>query len=135
MSTLFSTNYSSRTFNLAMLLLRIGLGGLLLPHGYDKLVHFSEYSGKFINFLGLGNEVSLGLTIFGEFFCSILIILGLFTRLAAIPPIIVMCVALFKAHKGLIFSEGEHAGLYLVGFIVLMLLGPGKMSVDGMIRK
>jgi len=106
-----------------------------LPHGYDKLVKFAEYEKNFMNFLGLGPTVSLGLLVFAEFFCSALIILGLFTRFAAIPLIIAMSVALFNAHHGLVFTEGEHAALYIFGYLVIFLLGPGKISVDGAISK
>jgi putative oxidoreductase len=42
---------------------------------------------------------------------------------------------IFKAHKGDILGEGEHAALYLTGYLVLLLLGPGKISVDNMTGK
>jgi putative oxidoreductase len=132
---LTSVNYSASSFNVGMLLLRAGMGGLLVPHGYDKLTHFSEYSKQFINFMGLGAEVSLGLVIFAELFCAALIVFGLFTRLAAIPPMVVMLVAVFKAHKGEVFGEGEHAMLYFFGFLAIAIIGPGRLSVDGMIGK
>lgn len=130
-----STSYTTGAFNLATLLMRIGFGGLLVHHGYQKLVNFAEIKGKFINFLGMGQSVSLGLTVFAEFFCAMLVIIGLFSRLATIPIIIVLSVALFKAHRGLVFSEGEMAALFLAGFISLLILGPGKISVDGMSGK
>lgn len=88
-----------------------------------------------MHFLGLGPSISLALLIFAEFFCSAFVLLGVFTRLATIPLIIAMSVALMKAHKGLIFTEGEHAALYIVGFLVLLLVGPGKISADGMMGK
>ncbi|MGB8191981.1 MAG: DoxX family protein [Chitinophagaceae bacterium] len=135
MKKLTSTNYSAGAFNVAMLLMRIGFAGLMLPHGYDKLVKFATMKKDFIDFLGLGPTVSLAMLVFAEFFCSALLILGLFSRLACIPLIIAMAVALFKAHHGLIFSEGEHATLFLVAFSVILLLGPGKVSVDGMMGK
>lgn len=134
MKKFFSISYTSGAFNVAMLLLRIGLGVLLIPHGYDKLVHFTKYSRDFMNFLGLGGNVSLALVVFAEFFCPIFLIIGLFSRLVVIPLIINMCVALFIAHKADFFGDGEHAALYLAGFIVLLLCGPGKASVDGMMR-
>ena len=118
-----------------MLVLRVGLAGLMLPHGYDKLIKFATYKESFMNFMGLGSSLSLALQIFAEFFCSAFILVGLFTRLATIPLIIGMTVAVVKAHKGLIFSEGEHAALYIVGFLVLLLVGPGKISADGMMGK
>lgn len=134
MKKFFSISYTNSSFNIAMLLLRIGAGGLLMSHGYQKLVHFSEMQSKFMNFMGLGPTLSLCLVIFAEFFCSMFIIIGLFTRLVSVPPIIVMAVALFKAHNMDVFDTGEKAALFLVSFIVILLLGPGKASVDGIIR-
>ena len=132
---IMSARYSSGALDLALLVLRAGLGVLLMPHGYNKLTHFNEYKEGFINFLGLGGPVSLGLTIFGEFFCAILLVLGLFTRVAVIPLIIVMLVALVVAHSGEIFGDGEHAGLYLIGFVTLFFTGPGRYSIDGLVNK
>jgi putative oxidoreductase len=132
MKRLLSTSYSNAAFNLATLLLRLGMGGLMIPHGYDKLVHFNQYREKFINFLGIGTTLSLVLVIFAEFFCAMFLVMGLFTRIVLIPMIIGISVALFKAHNGEIFGKGEHAGLFLFGFLALLLLGPGKISVDGM---
>jgi putative oxidoreductase len=132
---LLSTKYSNGAFNIGMLVLRLGMAGLMIPHGYDKLVNFATYRKDFINFLGMGQTLSLALLVFAEFFCSCLVLIGLFTRFAAIPPIIAMSVALIKAHKGLVFSEGEHAALYIAGFLVIFILGPGKISADGAMGK
>lgn len=107
----------------------------MVPHGYNKLVGFAEYKKDFMSFLGMGSTVSFGLLVFAEFFCAALVLLGFLTRLAAIPPVIAMSVALFNAHHGLIFSEGEHAALYALGFLAIVFLGPGKISVDGAIGK
>ncbi len=135
MKRILSTKYSAGAFNLAMLVLRLGVGALVANHGFGKLVHFSTTKHHFLNFLGLGSTVSLTLVIFAEFFCSIFLILGLFTRLAAIPVLIVMSVALFKVHNGDLFAEGEKATMYLAGSLVILLCGPGKISVDGAIGK
>jgi putative oxidoreductase len=135
MNKLFSTKYSAGAFNVAMLLLRVGMAGLMLSHGYDKLVNFATYKAKFMNFLGLGTSVSLAMLIFAEFFCSFLLIIGLFSRLATIPLIIAMTVALVEAHKVQIFGEGEHAAMYIVAFATILIVGPGKISVDGAIGK
>lgn len=135
MRKLLSVNYSPAAFNIAMLLLRIALGILMLNHGYDKLVHFNKYADQFMNFMGLGKTVSLALVVFSELFCSFFLIIGLFTRFALIPLIITMLVAFFKAHNGDVFGEGEHALLYLGGYLALLLVGPGKASIDNMIGK
>ena len=135
MKKLLSTKYSAGAFSTAVFILRITVGALMLNHGYNKLVHFADMQPKFMNFLGLGNTVSLSMVIFAEFFCSVFLILGLFTRLACIPLIVATSVALFYAHHGQIFGDGEHAALYLVGYVALLFTGPGKMSVDRLIGK
>ena len=114
MRKLLSTQYSAGAFNTAMLFLRIVAGGLMLVHGYDKMVHFNETAANMMNFMGIGSKASTALVIFAEFFCSLFIILGLFTRLACIPLIICMSVALFMAHNGDFFGKGPVAALFLV---------------------
>lgn len=135
MKKILSTKYSAGAFNFAMLVLRVGLGVLMLSHGYSKLVHFNGMKSNFVNFLGMGSTLSLSLDIFAEFFCSVFLILGLFTRLAVIPILIAMSVALFKVHHGLLFAAGERAAIYLACCITILFCGPGKVSVDGMIGK
>jgi putative oxidoreductase len=117
-----------------MLILRVTAGALILVHGYNKLVHFAEMKSKFLNFVGIGSTLSLSLSIFAEFFCGMFVIAGLFTRLACIPLIINMSVALYMAHNMDVFGEGEKAALFLAAFITILFCGPGKISVDGMIR-
>jgi putative oxidoreductase len=135
MKKLFSTKYSAGAVNAALFLLRISVGVLMMNHGYNKLINFGTMHEKFMNFLGIGSTMSLALVVFAEFFCSLFLILGLFTRLAAIPLIITMCVALFKAHNSEIFGDGEKAALYLGCYVVLLLVGPGKASIDNLIGK
>jgi putative oxidoreductase len=135
MKKMLSTSYSAGAFNAAMLVLRLAAGVLMMKHGYDKLVHFADYKSSFMSFLGLGSTSSLALVIFAEFFCALFIIIGLFTRWAAIPLIITMGVALFKSHNGEFMGEGEMAALYLGAYITLLFIGPGRISVDGMIAK
>lgn len=135
MKKLLSTKYSAGAFSAAMLILRLGLGILMMAHGYNKLIHFGEMQHKFMNFMGMGSTASLALVVFAEFFCSLFLIIGLFTRLAAIPLIIATCVMVFKAHNGEVFGDGETAALYLTGYLVLLFVGPGRVSVDSMIGK
>lgn len=135
MRKLLSTKYSAGAFSTAMLALRICIGVLMMFHGYEKLVHFNEYKTHFMNFMGIGVTASLVLDIFAEFFCSLFLIMGLFTRLAAIPLVVATLVMIFKAHNGDVTGEGEKATLFLAGYIVLLLVGPGRVSVDSMIGK
>lgn len=135
MKKLISTSYSAGAFNTAVLLLRIVFGVSMMFIGYNKLVHFNEMKATFMDFMGLGSTISLILLVFAEFFCALFVLIGLFTRLATIPLIIALCVALFKAHHGDVFGDGAKATLFLGVFLVLLLVGPGKVSVDGLTGK
>ena len=136
MKKLFSIKYTAGAVNFAMLLLRVGLGTLMiLSHGYQKITHFSATAEKIPNLLGMGTTINTTLIIFAEFFCSLFLILGLFTRLACVPLIIAMGVALYKAHHLDFLGQGSLASLFLIGFFTVLLIGPGKISVDGMIGK
>jgi putative oxidoreductase len=135
MRALYSSKYYAGAVNTALLLLRLGVGILILKHGYDKILNFSTLQSKFMNFMHLGSTVSLVLVIFAEFFCAILIILGLFTRFACIPLIIDFCVAFFIMKHGDFFGKGEVEALYLISFVTLLFAGPGRISLDRMIGK
>lgn len=135
MKKLISTGYNDFSFNLATFLLRLGMGLLMIPHGYDKLVHFMQYKKDFFNFIGLGSTISLALVVFAEFFCSVFLIMGLFTRILASVLLIEMFVLVFNKHHGQVFGEGEHGMLYLTGYLAIILLGPGKASLDGILGK
>jgi putative oxidoreductase len=136
MKKLFSTGCSDNSFSFATLILRLGAGSLIMiDHGLDKLMHFAQKSAKFADPFHIGSTTSLSLVVFAEFFCAAFIILGLFTRLACIPLIVAMAVALFSAHKGEFFGAGESAGLFLTCFVALLFTGPGKISLDKFIGK
>lgn len=135
MQRILSTRYPAWSFNLSMFLLRIGFGLLMMPHGYDKLVNFGRYRADFMDFLGMGGTLSLALVVFAEFFCSLFVMIGLFTRLTVVPLIIEMSVVVLKAHGGDIFGKGEMGALFLIGLMPILLCGPGKASVDGIMGK
>jgi putative oxidoreductase len=133
MKKLLSTRYSVTAFNLALFLLRATLGILLcLVHGIPKVSNFAVWKTQFYDPFHIGSKWSLVLTIIVEVFGSMLIIIGLFSRLAALILVIEMIFASFIYHEGHSLGEYEHAILFLVGFICIVLLGPGKWSADGM---
>lgn len=131
MKRFFSAKTSPLTLHLGLLILRVGLGILMIPHhGWPKLANFAERKDTFMDFMGLGSAISLGLVVFAEFFCSILLILGLFTRAALIPLIITMLVVL-GTNGWLFFGKHELATAFLMGYTALFFMGPGKYSIDG----
>jgi putative oxidoreductase len=120
--------------DLGLLLLRVWFGGLLLLlHGWMKISMYGVMSQKFADPFGIGAPASLALSIFAEAVCSSLIVLGLFTRFAAVVCIINMITALVIVHHMALTGprSGELAFLYLGAFIVLLLAGPGRFSIDG----
>ena len=137
MRKLFSTNYSDNGFSFGILILRLVAGlTMAINHGYGKLTNFNGVLAKFGDPIGIGSKASLSLLIFAEFFCAILLALGLLTRFAAAVLVIAMGVAFFIAHKGEIFSQsGEPSALYLAIFICILFTGPGKVSADRLIGK
>jgi putative oxidoreductase len=131
MKKLLSTNYSATAFNIALLLIRIVFGVYTMMSGYEKMVHYTELKSQFLNFLGMGMSFSLILAIFAEFFCGLFVLIGLFTRLATIPILILFSVAIYKVHHLSLLTDAKNATLYFCAFLLILLVGPGKASVDG----
>ena len=121
-----------RLTDLSLLLLRITFGGLMfLNHGlgkFNKLMAGGEI--KFASVFGMGPELSLGLAVFAEVLCALMVVIGLFTRTAVIPLIITMLVAIFVIHIDDPFKRMESAIIYLIPYLVLFWNGSGKYSVD-----
>jgi len=122
--------------NLGLLLVRLLAGGMMLTHGLPKISRFfGEGPVKFADPFGLGPEVSLGLAIFAEVGCSILVMIGFKTRWATVPLMITMLVAVFYAHANDPFGRKEPALLFFTLFLSLLISGGGRYSVDGRIGK
>jgi putative oxidoreductase len=136
MKRIFSTNYSSSTLNIWLLIFRVAAGCFMLTHGLPKLAKLMGGGEiQFADPFGLGTGPSLWLAVFAEAICSFLLILGLATRLATIPLIITMSVAAFIAHANDPFGKKELALVYLLIFITIAILGPGKYSLDALINR
>src|SRR6267378_1992510 len=114
MKRLLSTDYSVTSLNLSLLVLRCAFGFLILfNHGIPKLMKFATLSSSFFDPFGIGSKWALILVILAEVFCAILLILGLFTRIAVIPLLITMCVIIFMANKGEPLNKLELPILFL----------------------
>ena len=116
--------------NIGLLLLRIGFGGVMLTHGMPKLQKILAGDFSFGDPIGIGSTASLILAVLCEVLFPIIVIIGFKTRLSAIPVIITMAIAAFVVHAEDPFATKEKAILFLIGFIVIALLGAGKFSVD-----
>lgn len=117
--------------DLSLLLLRLSFGTLLLVnHGWGKIPRLTGDEVKFLNFLGLGPRFSIGLAVFAEVICASLIILGLFTRFAAVPIIITMLTVIFFVHINDTLKQMELPILFLTAMILILVKGPGRYSID-----
>ncbi|TVR44797.1 MAG: DoxX family protein [Planctomycetota bacterium] len=112
-------------------LLRLWFGGaMLVSHGWGKIARFQEDPSAFRDPIGLGSELSLLLVIFAEVICAALVVLGLATRLALLPLIFTMIIAGFVVNWFHLSATS-----YLVAYLVLLMLGPGRWSLDFFIAR
>ena len=120
----------------AIFILRVTSGAFMLfSHGLPKLNRlFSGGEIRFSDPLGIGTIPSLSLAVFAEFLCAILLMLGLFTRPALTFLIITMFVAGFIHHAADPFAMKEKAFLFLLIYVVLFLVGPGKYALSSIIK-
>ena len=128
---LFSVSISDRSAQICLFIVRITVSGFMLTHGLPKLNRFmSSEEIKFADPFGLGPIASLVMVVFAEVFCSILIIMGLGTRLATIPLMVAMSVAAFSTHANDPFATKEKSLLFLLVYIFLFVFGSGRYSID-----
>src|SRR5688572_3111413 len=122
-------NFLPRSADVALLLLRVWHGAaLLLLHGWGKLTGFSSMADKFLGPFGSGTTASLALAVAREVLCSTLMVLGLFTRVAALGSAATMATAYWFAHGARLTGtgNGELPFLYLGVFLALFIAGAGK---------
>ena len=117
--------------NIALLLLRIVFAGsMLYGHGLSKFYRLIEGDLSFANPIGIGEAPTLVLAVFSEFLAPLFIIVGYKTKIFSFFPAATMFVAAFIVHLSDPFARKEKAILFLIGFIVIMMMGPGKYSID-----
>ena len=129
---LFPQYCREKVVSLLILALRVFFGVLFFTHGLDKMINFNTLSETYPSVLGFGSYMTLMVSIFCEFACSLFLIAGLMERVVLLPMIASMAVAFFDIHDGM-FPVGELSLIYLILFVVLLLTGPGRYSVDYLI--
>ncbi len=118
-----------RAIDWALLVLRLGGAWLLLQvHGLPKLVHFSRELQVIEDPFGLGAGLTLCLAIAAEVLCPLLIGLGVITRLACLPILVLLLVSLLVVHPQWSLGEGQFGWLLLIIFTTLAISGAGAIA-------
>jgi putative oxidoreductase len=130
----------ARFAGLAPLVVRVIVGVIMFSHGLQKLTQMGpgNFGGQVLAGLGVSLPELMGYVVtFVELVGGILLIVGLFSRIAALLLTIdlVVAILLVKLNVGLIAPQGSGAGAELdlaliAGLLVILLAGPGKLSVD-----
>lgn len=118
-----------------LLLLRLLFGGLIMWHGITKIINFDALAMSFPDPLAFGHKTSLVLAIFAEAFCGLAVVAGAFYRLALLPLIFTMTMALFVVHNGDAFAYKEMAFIFLIMFLLLYVMGAGGFSLDDVVAQ
>ena len=111
-------------------ILRVSFSALMMTHGYPKFMKILDGNTKFADPIGLGPEISLYLAVFAELFAPFLVIIGYKTRFFSFFPAFTMFIAAFVIHGDDPFKKMEMALLFLIAYLVIMISGPGKISLD-----
>jgi putative oxidoreductase len=135
MNRILTLGFIPSRVDCGLLVLRIGVClTLFLKHGTEKLFHFSQMAAHFPDPLHIGPVPSLVFAMLGDGLCTLLIVVGLATRWAALLSFINIFIAWAFVHHFVLFGRGADHGelivLYLVGLLTILVAGPGRYSVD-----
>jgi putative oxidoreductase len=130
------TSLVSRSRDLGLALLRVGLAALVWKfHMARKLGNISEELREFPDPLGVGHAPSFVMAVGAEGLCSLLVAVGFATRLLSLPIVFTMLMVLVLGARGFEGADVQSALLYGLPYIVLALTGPGRWSIDWMLRE
>ncbi|WP_122501366.1 MULTISPECIES: DoxX family protein [Pseudomonas] len=119
-----------------LLFIRVSVSLLLLQvHGLPKLMHWSVEVQRIEDPFGLGGTLTLGLAVFAEVICPVLLILGVWARLACLPILAVLAVAVLFVHPEWSLEQGQFAWLLMILFAGLAITGPGPLVIGKALRK
>ncbi|WP_460952801.1 DoxX family protein [Pseudomonas marginalis] len=121
----------SKSQDLGLLFLRVsGALFLLWLHGLPKLLNYSEQLKLIEDPFHLGAHVTLLLAIVAEVLCPVLIIAGVLVRLACLPILAVLLIAMVVVHPEWTLFEGQFGWLLLIIFTSVLIAGPGRLVLS-----
>jgi len=119
--------------DLGLLVLRVSFGALMIAiHGWEKLMTASKQFHTFPDLIHISSELSYVLVVWFEVVGAVFIILGLLTRLHAAGLAFTMFIAWWLWHDMRFtgVNAGEMAFAYMCGYVLLLLTGAGRYSLD-----
>lgn len=128
----------------AIVLIRVMIGAVFLSEGIQKLLFPADVGAGRFEKIGLPSPESLGPLVGGfEIICGTLVLLGLFTRLAVIPLLTIMAVAIYTTKVPILLKSGAWKMAHeartdfsmLMGALFLLIVGAGAWSLDAMLSK
>src|SRR4051812_47754635 len=120
------TSREERAQDFGLLFLRVSGGVFLLwGRGLPKLLDFTPQLQLIEDPFHLGAHLTLSLAIFAEVLCPLLIVAGVLARLACLPILFVLLVALLVVHPQWSVAEGQFGWLLLILFTTVFIAGPG----------
>jgi putative oxidoreductase len=127
---------AAASFHLTMLVFRVLVSvQLMTTHGLKKLGVGVEQAEKIPNPLGLPEQLNNYFATAANLFFPVLVILGFFTRLASLPVLAVTMTGYFVLHWNDPLLEKDMPFMYSLSFLLILVLGPGKYSLDYLINK
>lgn len=133
-----STSTDNTTLQIVQTILRVSVGLLMIHNGFSKLADVQNFADNVVTFIGLPYPVFFTYcAAYTEILGSILLSLGLFTRLNALALLITMVIAIYFHLKGegLRVAPLETASLYGLFYLFFLLKGGGKFSLDTLLAK
>jgi putative oxidoreductase len=126
-----TSQWDERVQDLGLLFLRVSASLFLLwVHGLPKLLNYSAQLQVIEDPFHLGANLTLMLAIFAEVLCPLLIIVGLLVRMACLPILSVLLVAMVVVHPQWSIEEGQFGWLLLILFTSIFIAGPGRLALN-----
>ncbi|WP_028219707.1 DoxX family protein [Paraburkholderia oxyphila] len=121
---------AANSTDIGLLFLRVCASVLLLiVHGLPKIEHYRREAAVIEDPFHFGKKVTIGLAIFAEVVCPVLVIVGIATRLSALPIMIVTAIALFRVHPEWTINQAQFAWMLLILFGTIAIAGPGRYAL------
>lgn len=126
-----ASRWDERARDAGLLFLRVSGGMFLLwVHGLPKLLDYSAQLQSIEDPFNLGATTTLGMAIFAEVVCPVLIVAGVLVRVACLPILAVLLIAMLIVHPQWSLVEGQFGWLLLIVFTSVFIAGPGRLALN-----